>query len=132
MKPYVEIPEIEFVEDNNNLLLLSNAEVMNLSADQKIDYALMSQGLRVKTEHIIKGYSTDTFLVSVPPSTNINRIFKYELNIASILGKQSVRIHRGLIPYEGGVYIGVEVPSDNREYPNNPSVGAGKIPIGKS
>ena len=115
-----DVPEtqaLEVLEHQDDLLLLSNKEIMSLSNDRKIEYALMSQGLRAKVNHIIDGYSSDTYLLTVPPTTNISKIFKHELNIGAILGVSGIRIIRDLVSYEDNVYVAIEVPRKKRIYP---------------
>jgi len=118
----IEIPTdtiLKILETKDNLLLLTNEQVMNLSIDKKIETALLYQNLRVKVKHIVEGNSADTYMLEVPPSTDIQKIFKHEMNIASLVGVPSVRIEKNLVEYKNNVYIAVEIPRKKRIYPKH-------------
>ena len=84
---------------------LSNKD---MTREQKIEHILRSLGLTVNVEYTFKGYSSDTFLVSISAGTSISTITRYKLDIASALSVSSVRISKDLFVHEGRSFVSIE------------------------
>jgi S-DNA-T family DNA segregation ATPase FtsK/SpoIIIE len=112
---------------------LSLEDMENLSPAQRIEHRLATFGYPVKVEHVITGYSCDTYLVVVNAGLKIGNIFKYRMDIANALGVENVRIGE-LVSYKGLSYIPIEVNRDEQRflYLEDENVEESwKIPIGK-
>jgi len=90
----------EFIQYN-----LSNKDMTN---SEKIEHILRTLGIVVKVEHIISGFSNDTFLLNMSAGTKISQIYKYKLDIANALNVPSVRINKDLKIYKSLSYVAIE------------------------
>ena len=80
----------------------------NMTKEEKIEHVLRAQNIIVRVEHTIKGYSSDTYLLSVAAGIKVGSVHRYSLDIANALGLPSVRINSKLAVYGDKSYIAVE------------------------
>jgi len=88
---------------------LTYSDMSTLSPVERIEHRLRTFGYPVKIEHVIEGYSCDTYLVQVQAGQKITTIYGYEMDIANALGVDSVRIPRTLIQRGGQSFVAIEV-----------------------
>lgn len=80
----------------------------NMDNSEKIEHILRSFGMVTKVEHVIDGYSSDTYLLEAAAGVKIGNITKYRLDLASALNVASVRIGKDLVVYDGKSYLSIE------------------------
>jgi len=96
-----------------NFVSLTPEDMENLSIEEKIEHRLMTFSYPVKVEHVVRGYSCDTYLLQVAAGAKINKIYGYRMDIANVIGVPDVRISPDLVRYKGGAYVSVEVNKAN-------------------
>ena len=104
----------------------------NMTTQEKIEHTLRTFGIVINVAHVIKGYSSDTFLVEVSAGTTLASIHRHKLDIANALNVSNIRMMKDLFVYEGKSYLAIE-SSKKREKDLiwDPSHLDGmKIPIG--
>lgn len=121
----------------NSRAFLSFSFNENMTPSERIEHRLKSlkTPLLVKVAKIIEGYSNDLYLLEVDATTKIGDIFKHQLDIASALGIDNVRIRKELVQVDSASYVGVEVNKTNTSSIVVPAEdtpkGSWKIPLGK-
>lgn len=118
-----------------DFISLNPADMENLTPSQRIEHRLATLNYPVKVQHIISGYSCDTYLIAVNAGLKISTIYNYKMDIANALGVESVRIAPSLIKFIDGVsYVSVEVNRNEQNflYLQNTDIPEGlKFPIGR-
>ena len=84
----------------------------NMNSSEKIEHILRSFGVIVSVAHDIKGYSSDTLLLTVGAGVKIANIMKYKLDIANALDVSDVRIGNKLMVYKKRSYLSVEISKE--------------------
>ena len=109
-------------------------DMENLSIPERIEHRLRSFSYPVKVEHVIDGYSCDTYLVQVGAGLQTSKIYGYRMDIANALGVNDVRIAPDLVEYEGGAFVAIEVNRRERtmlKLTDSDIPDGLKLPLGK-
>ena len=93
---------------------LTPSEMQNLSISEKIEHRLRTFNYPVKVEHVIEGYSCDTYLVQIAAGLKTSAIYGYRMDIANVLGVRDVRIAQSLVEYQGSAYVAIEINRKNQ------------------
>lgn len=105
----------------------------NMSYAQKIEHSLRSFGKIVEVKHEFKGYSSNTYLLSVSSGVKISSITPHRLDIANALDVENIRIAKDLVVHDGSSYLALETISKNSDilYWDKNNVVDQKIPLGE-
>lgn len=104
----------------------------NMTKSEKIEHVLNSFGVLVQVDHTNKGFSSDTFLLSVNRGVKIASIQRYALDIANALDVSNVRIGKSLMVHEGKSYLPIEISKEREKtlYYDEKYLEGMKIPLG--
>lgn len=80
----------------------------NMTNSEKIEHILRTFGIVTQVEHVFKGYSSNTYLLSVTAGTKITSVNKYRLDIANALNVANIRIMKDLFVFENKSYLAIE------------------------
>lgn len=105
----------------------------NMSYAQKIEHSLRSFGKIVEVKHEFKGYSSNTYLLSVTSGVKIASITPHRLDIANALDVENIRIAKDLVVHEGKSFLALETTSNNADilFWDKSKVVGQKIPLGE-
>ncbi len=125
---------IEQYRKKANFISYNNKFMEGLKPTERIENRLMSLGFPTQVAHFIDGYSCDTYLMEVKAGIQINKVFKYAMDIASALDVSNVRIASDLARYQKKSYLCIEVNKDDRkglmisdqELPNTGGIALGR------
>ncbi|GHV60921.1 hypothetical protein FACS1894195_0590 [Bacteroidia bacterium] len=111
-----------------------NYQNSDMTKEEKIEHVLRSFGIVIKVQHILEGYSSDTFLLEVAAGTSISSINRYRLDIANALDIPNVRILPENKVYNGKSYVGIEASKKSEKILKFDAalLSDKKLPIGTS
>lgn len=113
---------------------LTYEDMTDKTPAEKIEFRLRTLNYQVKVEHVIEGYSCDTYLVSVGAGLKTDKLYTYAMDVANALDKESVRI-TPMTVHEGRSFIGIEVAREERrmlQFTKDDLEGVGEFPIGRT
>lgn len=95
-------------------LSFNKKDMQNLTIQERIERRLNTFNYPIKVDHIISGYSCDTYLITISASVKASTIYSYRMDIANAAGVKDVRILPEQVEYKGCIYMAIEV--NNKEH----------------
>jgi len=105
---------VEALKGNKNFISFDYKNMLDKEPTERIKLILRSFNLNADVKQVVEGYSCDTYLLQVGVGTKISKIATCKLDIAQVLGVETVRISPDLVRYNGESYLAIEVNKDNR------------------
>lgn len=121
MKSLMAMVEKEFV----------SAKSLNydkMSNEDKIQTKMIEHGMMLRFDSLINGATVDLYRFTPSIGIKMSRLKSYTADVEQVLGRSNVRI---LAPIPGTSFVGVEVPREDRVFPENPGANGFDIAIGQ-
>lgn len=101
----------------------------NMKPEEKIKTKLMEHGTLLRYEDVIEGATIDLYRFTPTTGVKMKKIKSYVDDLEQVLGKSGVRI---LAPIPNSTMVGVEVPKDERVFPERPETQGFDLAIGQN
>ncbi|MEE8151293.1 MAG: DNA translocase FtsK [Nitrosomonadaceae bacterium] len=106
---------VEAITGSKKFISFDYENMKDKPKEERIQLVLRSFNINAEVREVIQGYSCDTYLLRVGVGTKISKVAYHKLDLAQVLGVETIRVSSDLVRRNNESYLAIEVNRDERK-----------------